>query len=295
MSEYLFIVGSPRSGTTITGKILDSHPGISTWFVPYFMWERYFRDRQDDILTESDAQPEIIKYIRRSFLFFKQRTGAKYVVDQSPRNSLRIPFIRAVFPEAKFIHVIRDPGDAVLSIRKEWQKRIEVYRSGKSPGRGMNFTRVWDPVRELVGMQPIFKHRLQALLFELRGFSVRPENHYNRRRWNGFVGWGPRFAGWRNKLESSSLLEFNAYQWRECVSAVRASLPSRGGSVFGLKYEDLLDYPRKTITSLLKFIDKEFDYGDLRKPPHLMKGNYSKWKKELSPREIESIKKIIDL
>jgi hypothetical protein len=38
------------------------------------------------------------------------------IVEKSPRNALRVPFLRAVFPEAKFIHVLRDGRDVACSL-----------------------------------------------------------------------------------------------------------------------------------------------------------------------------------
>ena len=293
MSDYIFIVGSPRSGTTLTGKILNSHPDIATWFVPYFMWEKPFRHNIDDVLTEKDATPKVIQYIRESFRYFKHKTGAKYVIDQSPRNSLRISFIRKIFPEAKFIHVIREPKDAILSIKKEWQKRIDIYHSDHTGRLSERIRNIWKPFQDLVGLQPVLRHKIKAVLFELYGFSLNAEQQYNRKRWNGKVGWGPRFQGWSEKIEALTLLEFNACQWKACVSDIIEHLPEDPEKTMLLKYETLLGHPQNEIARLLSFIDINFRFEELVNSPHLMRENYNKWRKALRPDEVEAIHSIL--
>jgi hypothetical protein len=49
--SFVFIVGSPRSGTTIFGELLDKHPQLSQWYEPYFVWDRFFRKEIYSILT----------------------------------------------------------------------------------------------------------------------------------------------------------------------------------------------------------------------------------------------------
>jgi len=293
MNEYIFIVGSPRSGTTVIGKLLNSHPQIATWFVPYFMWEKPFRHNKNDILTAKNASPDIIRYIQDAFRYFKKKTNAKYIVDQSPRNSLRIGFIKKIFPDAKFVHVVRESKDAILSINKEWQKRIGIYQSKNTELLPVNIKKIWKPFNELLSLQPLLKHKFQALLFELYGFSFKPEQQYNRKRWNGNIGWGPRFNHWQKKLESYSLIEFNAMQWKECTEAVRKNLPISSSQTHTIQYERMLDAPETTMNLLLEFIDKDFRWSDLISPPKLIKSNYNKWKKEFTLEQIDIINNII--
>lgn len=290
---YVFIVGSPRSGTTLTGDILNCHPKIATWFVPYFMWERHFRHRPDDVLTASDATPKIAADIRSEFTYFRKKTGAQYVVDQSPRNSLRVPFIREIFPEARFIHVKREYKDAILSINKEWKKRMDVYRP-RGKNTAFDFTKIRGPLQTLIGRQPLMKHKLQSILFELQGIGLKPESHYNRRRWNGRVGWGPRIPGWEQLLDNFSMLAVNAYQWKGCVTAVENSLPTDSERTFHLSYENLLDQPENAISEMLSYIDNTFQYNDLKNVPRLMKNNYHKWETAFSREEIRLIEEIIN-
>ena len=56
-------------------------------------------------------------------------------MDKSPRNSLKIPFVRKIFPEAKFIHIVRDGRDTSLSINKEWVNLTQIFEgTNEEPG-----------------------------------------------------------------------------------------------------------------------------------------------------------------
>ena len=110
----MFIVGSPRSGTTLLGEILDLHPDIAQWYEPYFVWRKFFRDAVHDERSASEATPGIKQYIHKSFVEYRRKIKHAIVVDKSPGNSLTIPFILEIFPNAHFIHILRDGRDVSM-------------------------------------------------------------------------------------------------------------------------------------------------------------------------------------
>ena len=65
--SFVFIVGSPRSGTTIFDELLDKHPQLSQWYEPYFVWDRHFRRAPHDERTAEDAPARVKKQISRDF------------------------------------------------------------------------------------------------------------------------------------------------------------------------------------------------------------------------------------
>ena len=293
MSDFVFIVGSPRSGTTLVGRILSAHKDIQTWFVPYFIWEKRFVDRPDDVILPDEASTETVRFIRREFGIFKRKSGTRLIVDQSPRNSMRVRFIRTVFPEARFIHVIRDGRDAVLSINKEWQRRQASYIPGM-PQAGGSMAKSRAALRELLAEQPYWRNKIQALLFEFGGFPPLPGRLQSRRRWRGHVGWGPRFPGWAEKIKEVSLLEFNAMQWREAVRSVEDGLADlEPEAVFRLRYEELLGQPEKTVTGALEFLGCQVDEAYLERIPKIKQGNFNKWRNEFEAEQVKVIQDIM--
>ena len=129
MIENAFIVGSGRSGTTLLGDILDLHSLICCWYEPYFILDRYFRNAPNDRRVAREANENVKRHIKRAFDYYRYKRKCHTVVDKSPRNSLKIPFLLEIFPKARFIHMVRDGRDVTLSISKEWQKRQEIFKN----------------------------------------------------------------------------------------------------------------------------------------------------------------------
>ena len=103
------------------GEILDKHGQVSQWYEPYFVWDHYFRTVSHDERTAEDAVVKVNYQIYTDFCNYKRKKECLVLIDKSPRNSLKIPFILKIFPEARFIHLLRDGRDVTLSIRKEWK------------------------------------------------------------------------------------------------------------------------------------------------------------------------------
>ena len=290
---FVFIVGSPRSGTTILGELLDKHHQISQWYEPYFVWDHFFRRAPDDERTEADATPAVRKWIYRNFVRYKVRKNCSVLVDKSPRNSLKIPFILKIFPRAKFIHLLRDGRDVTLSINKEWLRRQNIIQNPLSKGR-FNYGEAYHVFREFLSRQPFLKDKLSALWFETHGHLLDKKKHLNRLRWNGKTGWGPRFKGWERIYEQSSLLEFNAYQWLHCVQRIEADweLIQQNRRLI-VRYEDLIQTPFKKITQILDFLGLDAHKTFFESLPKLRANNYNKWKKEFSKEDLKEINPIV--
>jgi hypothetical protein len=289
----VFIVGSPRSGTTILGRVLDLHPDLKQWFEPYFVWDKYFRLSTDDARTSEDATAKVIKEIRSSFRRYQRKAGCQFVLDKSPRNSLRIDFIRQVFPEARFIHICRDGRDSTLSINKEWLKRknqetIPFYRAMSS------HIKQWSLFFKGVQMQPFMRDRIWAIWFETHGHFFNKDKWLSRLRWNGAFGWGPRFTGWESSFNTLSLLQFNALQWHTCVSSVLDSWNRIPDDLkLFIRYEDFIQKPVDTFKHILEFIGMDYDPTLSKSIPAIRKDNFNKWQIAFSKTQIEEIRPIL--
>jgi hypothetical protein len=113
--DIAFIVGVARSGTSILGELVGAHPDVKYIFEAYVPWRLAGRGIDgSDRFTAEQATPGVRRFIR---WWFRWRKGnARIVVEKNPRNILRVPFLRAVFPEAKFIHIVRDGRDVTCSL-----------------------------------------------------------------------------------------------------------------------------------------------------------------------------------
>jgi hypothetical protein len=291
-NAIVFIVGSPRSGTTILGDILDRHNRIAQWYEPYFVWDHYFRHHLHDQRSEQDATTRVVKQVRRDFTRYLRRSGADLLVDKSPRNSLKIPFIRKIFPEARFIHILRDGRDVTLSIHKEWLRRMAIVKD-PSRRRHFNYRKAHAVLRSWLARQPFLSDKIRAFWFETHGHIIDKSKHLNRIRWNGAVGWGPRFKGWEHIYNERAILEFNAHQWLKCVEAIHHSWNSIPPEKrLEIRYEDMVDGGDDAIPGIIDFLGFKTTTGFLSSLPSLKKGNYNKWQREFSIGQIETIESI---
>ena len=109
------IIGCARSGTSILGELIASHPEVKYIFEAHDVWEMAGMGVYDSHrLTAEHATPEVRERIRKWFR--KRQSPANIVVEKTPRNILRVPFIQTVFPEARIIHIIRDGRDVSCSL-----------------------------------------------------------------------------------------------------------------------------------------------------------------------------------
>ncbi len=280
-----FIVGSPRSGTTILGDTLDSLPNVGQWYEPYFILDRYFRDRENDIRTGEDATPEVIDYTRKQFQNFGQAKNINLIVDKSPRSSLKIPFLVKIFPDAKFVHILRDGRDTTHSLYREWVKRRMIVHHDNLFKR---VTKKMLTLNKMLSRQPFLKHRIQALNYELGGLmNFKQSTHLNRTRWEGKVGFGPRFDRWQEEFDDSDFIAFNAKQWLACVQQIhrdQSCIPA--GNYLEVRYEDFCQAPLLTIKKITDFLEVEFDQLDLS---NIMPRNFGKWSSMLSVEQLRKI------
>ena len=290
---FVFIVGSPRSGTTVLGEILDRHESISQWYEPYFIWDHHFRLAAHDERTAEDATPAVAHQIASDFYDYHRKSNCRFVVDKSPRNSLKIPFIRKIFPQARFIHIIRDGRDTTLSIHKEWRRRQNVVRGG-GDGDRFQYAKAFRVVIDWLGRQKFFKHKIRALWFETRLHLLDKSRHLNRLRWNGQIGWGPRVSGWQETYAAASLLQFNAHQWTKCVERIVAAWPDVDEKrKLEIRYESLITDPQATIEQMASFLKLQTSKDFYRRIPKLKSNNFNKWKRQLDRRQLAEIKDIV--
>jgi hypothetical protein len=288
----LIIVGPPRSGTSVMGRILGLHPEVGTWIEPYFVWDRDFRDAVDDCRTKEDATPRVRERIRRSFKSFRQSMRVRWVVDKSPRSCLRVPFVRAVFPEARYLFLVRDGRDSVLSMAKQWKAKRGVAEGSRKEGLLKARARL---LIRWLRRQPLWRHRLRALWFELGlPYQWLRAGLLSRSRWKGRFGWGPRFRGWEELIDRVSPVEFAAYQWLHCAQGLLQGLGiiSEERRIL-VRYEEFISQPEKTLARIFSLMELGFPPGFMDRLPAIMSDNAGKWRKEFSPEELAGIGPII--
>lgn len=130
--QMIFILGMPRSGTSLTEQILSTHSQV------YGAGElHYMGEETAELMYMFGLQPEVklvkvaFDSIRAAYLNHIESLGVKerIITDKMPHNFLNLGYVLACFPEAKVIHLNRDPVAVCLSC---FQKYF--------PAHGMGFT-----------------------------------------------------------------------------------------------------------------------------------------------------------
>ena len=123
----IIIISVFRSGANLIKDVLCQLPGFGTWPAENinFIWRHGNSLRNDDEFSINEANDFVISYIRSAFNDLSIKYGYKYVVEKTENNSLRIDFVNKIFPEAKFIFVVRDGRDAIASMLNRRSQQID--------------------------------------------------------------------------------------------------------------------------------------------------------------------------
>ena len=112
----VFLVGCARSGTSIFGEALAAHPRIAYLFEVSSIWNSLVPEREDHRLSASDLTAGLAEPIYAALADARKDLAGDVLLEKNPKHVLRIPFLRALFPDAKVLHIIRDGRDVTTSL-----------------------------------------------------------------------------------------------------------------------------------------------------------------------------------
>jgi len=235
LQRPIFIVGSPRSGTSILGKILRAHPAVVYLGEPRLIW-KHGNEQRSDVLRAEHASNLIASSVRERLLALGQSQDGLRLVEKTPQNALRLEFVDRIFPDCLVIHVIRNGRSAVPSIRDNWLK----FSTSRNPSalvrrfREMDLRRAHHYIRE--GMQRFLPARLSRVV--------------------GRPVWGPQLPGIQQMLSDMELIDVCCLQWRWSVESAcnfgRAFMPANRYLEIRLE-----EFGRGTLERLVDFVGLE--------------------------------------
>jgi len=133
----IFIVGCPRSGTTLLRLILDSHPAISAGPESRFLWGiRTIEERNWSTLAGFGLSlDEWHANVRTLFESFHRRyadaQGKTRWADKSPDYALMLDYVDVLYPDSQIVHIVRDPRDVIDAWRRFYGLK-SVQRAARS-------------------------------------------------------------------------------------------------------------------------------------------------------------------
>jgi tetratricopeptide (TPR) repeat protein len=207
----VFVVGMPRSGTTLAEQILASHPAVLG------SGEQPFWGLALENYLSPDRGGETIEWLRATAadylrLLENLSADARRVVDKMPTNFLGIGLIHAALPNARFIHMRRNPIDTCLSIYFQDFDAAYSYANDLSDlahAYGEYF-RLMSHWRQMLPAETMLDVSYEGL--------VEDQEHWSRRMLE-FVGlqWDPRCLNFHEVRRTVSTL--SSWQVRQSINA----------------------------------------------------------------------------
>lgn len=217
--------------------ILTQLDGVATWPCDEinYIWRHGNLRYPSDELPASLATESVQRYIRRQFEWVTHRYGAGVVVEKTCANSLRVPFVDRVVPEARYVFIHRDGLDAVGSAMARWKAPLDIpYLARKA--------RCVPP--------------MDLPYYALRYLGSHAYRLISREKRVAF--WGPRLDGMDELLTKHPLDEICALQWQRCVERSAEAFdqidPSRWIEV---GYESFVTHPEEQLRRIMAFVGIE--------------------------------------
>jgi len=263
----IILIGNYRSGTGLAQKLIALHPSIVTWYEPRTLWLYADPRRGHDEFDVNDASEAVMRYIRRRFLVYQRRHGNRRVMEKTPGNVLRVPYVSAIFPEATLLHIIRNPFSCISSMELKWQR-------GKTL-KGIRRSVMDTPKTQL----PYYLGQLVEDIVRKKLLRTKYVSIY-----------GPRYKGIEKDLKTVSKLRVIARQWAIGNRKAREELAALGqGRVLSFRYEDLVASPQVYFRRIYEHCGLEYDIGMLRAAEEMVdSGRQEKWLR-IDRQEIKAI------
>lgn len=272
--KKVIIIGAPRSGTNMLRDALTSFDGIATWPCDEinYIWRHGNAKHPSDQIPASKASARIKKYINDRFAYIGKKYHADIVVEKTTANSLRVPFVDAVVPDAKYIFIYRDGIDAAGSALLRWTAKLD-YKYLLKKARFVPLTDI-----------PYYGLRyLWARLYRL----------FSKEKRVAF--WGPSLDNLDALLDRHTLNEVCALQWQECVVMAEEALSIMPkDKVFKVRYESFVKNPHYEIKEILKFLEKKTDNLEIENAlKNISAASIGKGRDLLGEAEVNKLRKLV--
>ena len=258
MEAPVCVIGAGRSGTNMLALAFAAEgSAYRNLYENRYVWTYGQRDLRFDLRQADAATPRVAAYIRRHFDRLRRHPD-DVLIDKTPSNALRIPFVAEIYPDIRFIHIIRDGRDNILSRQRQWEGLEEgedaaTRPSGQLKGKmriAKDRLRHFRRLRER-GNLPL--DRMPAMAWDVAGpflrqmFTGRPQRY------------GERIAGLSSILAAQGVDAVGAVQWRDAVMQGVVDGRRLGPERYmEIRFEDFVADPIPHWQSLLEFIGPPF-------------------------------------
>ena len=275
MNPPVIIIGAGRSGTNALRDALCGTAVFHTWPCDEinYIWRSGNRGYATDELRAEHAHPQARRKIISAFDRQARQEPTAHLVEKTCANSLRVEFVHQIFPDAKFVHLVRDGRAVVASATKRWTAPLDVPYLVKK-------ARFVPPLDLPYYAYKYFRSRLD-----------RVRSDEDRLSW-----WGPRFDGMDQFTSETPLVEVAARQWLACVSRSTEQLrrvPAE--NVHTLTYRDLVTDPGAELARLVDSLGVSVSEAELSSAAaSLHGGSVDSWRSVLDAEQQQIVGAIVD-
>lgn len=272
--KKVIIIGAPRSGTNILRDILTQNQLLKTWPCDEinYIWRYGNAYQPNDELKTQNLTKEIKVFINSAFDKIAKKTGGQYIVEKTCANSLRVPYVNKVIPDAKYLFIRRNGFDAISSSLLKWKSSPDLKYILKKAK--------FVPIKDI----PFYSSKY--LLNTMHKF-------FSNEKRLGF--WGPRFENCDKILNEFSLIEAIAFQWKECINKGFNDLKNDPNINFlEIEYNDFVLRPNANVKNIYEFLEIDTNKKEISKiTKSVRKTSIGLGLKSLKSSEIASIEPIV--
>ena len=267
--KKLIIIGAGRSGTNMLRDVLTMAPGIGTWPCDEinYIWRHGNRGWNTDELDVSHARPAVRSFIQDAFTRVARCGNLAWIVEKTCANSVRVPFVHQVVPDARFVMIVRDGRDVVSSAMKRWRAPLDLrYILAKAR----------------------FVPPSDVPYYAIRYLANRMSSLTNEDR--RLASWGPRCDGLHDVLRADGLVAACAHQWARCVSLASTALDALPKDrVVRIRYEDFVRQPTDGLERIGALLDQPLPRQAMDAAARFVSpASVGKWRTDLAAEALAS-------
>ncbi len=195
-AAHVFLIGFPRSGTTLLEAVLAAHPRVVATEERDHLGEASGVLEGPDVIAKFGRMSEVdVGRFRRAYWDSVRGCGVdmrgKVFVDKLPLNTIKLPLIRRLFPSAKIVFALRDPRDVVFSaFRRRFGMNPSMFELLTLHGAARFYGAVMD-------LFETYRKKLALEVHEVRYEDVVKDLEGEARRLCGAIG-----LDWANEMRT---------------------------------------------------------------------------------------------
>lgn len=271
----IILIGAPRSGTNMLRDVLTSLNGIATWPCDEinYIWRHGNVKFPSDEIPASKATGTVKSYIQQRFLDIGEKYKADVIIEKTCANSLRVPFVNTLLPDAKYVFIYRDGIDATGSAKKRWTAELDI---------------------RYIVQKVKYVPKVDLPYYAFRYLWARVYRLASKERRLAF--WGPALNDMQSILKSHTLNEVCAIQWQQCVEKAEAAFSQMPAEkVVRVRYEDFVREPEVELTRILEFIGLDVMPEEIsRAVEGVSEKSVGKGRKALGEREVARLEALVE-